>query len=200
MKATIIAIIFTFTAAGMMSSEAEARPNRRSYKKARSNRSDARTRRTRVVNRRQPARRNYRAPARRNYRKPVRRNYRKPVRRNYRKPVRNYRKPVRNYRKPHRNYRRPVARYYRPGYRSVVKTVTLTNSHSFTIRVAVRAGYSASCMANPVQSRQYLAPGTSVSVSTHGSYVCYRRLPTQYTAGSGWFSAVINSSYMRLWF
>lgn len=191
MKATVFAIIFTFTAAGVMSSEAEARPNRSSYKKARSHRSHVRTRRTTVV-RRQPARRSYRRPVR-NYRRPARRHFRRPARRHYRKPVRNYRTP-------NRYYRTPVGRYHRPGYRSVVNTVTLTNSHSFTIRVAVRAGHSPSCMANPVQSRQFLAPGSSVSVSTRGSYVCYRQLPTQYTAGSGWFSAVINSSYLRLWF
>ena len=85
-------------------------------------------------------------------------------------------------------------------YRSALKTVRLTNSHGFTIRVAVRAGNSSICSANPVLVRQVLAPGTSVFVSTRGRYVCYRRLPTRYNAGSGWYRAVINAGLMSLWF
>ncbi len=190
MKATILAIVITFAGAGVVAPEAEAQSRKRSYKKARRHRTNVRTpRRVRRPTRhyRKPARRHYRKPARRHYRKPARRHYRKPARRHYRKPAR-------------RHYRRPARRYYRPAYRSAVKTVTLTNSQSYGIRVAVRAGHSSVCSANPVQSRQFLAPGTSMSVSTYGSYVCYRQLPTRYTSGTAWYRAVVSVRFSRLWF
>jgi hypothetical protein len=203
MKATIFAISFIFLAAGVMASEADARSSRRSYNKATKARNHVRSRAPRGVRTRQPVRR-VRQPARSHYRKPVRRvrqparsHYRKPVRRQYRQPARtHYRKPVRRqYRQPRRYYRQPV-RYYGP----VSRSVTLTNGQNHAIRVAVRTGNSSICSANALQGRQFLAPGTSLSVSTLGSYVCYRQLPTRYSTGSGWYRAVVNVPFTRLWF
>jgi len=181
MKATIFAIMFTFSAAGVMIPEADARPNRRSYKKGPNSRHRVRTRTPRVVRKRQSVRR-VRQPTR-NYRQPTRSHYRQPARTHYRKPVRTH-------------YRRPVRRYYRPALR----TITLSNSHGFAIRVAVRAGNSSVCAQNPLQGRQFLAAGTSLSVSTRGSYVCYRQLPTRVSTGSGWYRAVVSAQFTQLWF
>ena len=202
MKATIFAVLFTFSTAGAMITEAEARPNRRSYKKAANprasnHRSRVRTRAPRAVRTRQPVRR-VRQPARR-VRQPARSHYRQPARSHYRQPARSYhRQPARShYRQPvRRYYRQPVRRYYL----QPVRTVSLINSNGYSIRVAVRAGNSSICSANPLQGRQYLAPGTSLTVSTRGSYVCYRQLPTRFSAGSGWYRAVITARFTRLSF
>jgi len=58
----------------------------------------------------------------------------------------------------------------RPVLWSAPKTVTLTNRHGYAIRVAVRAGNSAICLA------------------------------TLNSAGNGWSRAVINAGFSRLWF
>ena len=182
MKATIIAIAITFAASGFVSSDAEARSRSRS--------------RSNATNQRRPAR-TVRTPAR-TVRRPVR-NVRNRVR-NVRRPVRRVRRPVRRVRRPVRHVPTLIRRHYQPVYIPAVNTVTLSNDHGYAIQVEIRTGNSAFCSANPSQGSFLLNAGGSATVTTPGAYVCYRRLPTHYTAGSGWFRALINARYMSLRF
>ncbi|MFH2007980.1 MAG: hypothetical protein ABI333_15465 [bacterium] len=186
MKTTIItiAIAITFAASSIVSSEAEARTRNSSNSSARSQRQPARTTRT-------PAR-TTRTPAR---------TVRQPVK-HVRQPVRHVRQPVRHVRQPVRHVPTLVRRHYQPVYVPVVavNTVTLTNDHGYAISVELRAGNSAFCSANPSQGSVFLGAGDSTSVTTTAAYVCYRRLATNDTAGSGWFRALVNARYMSLLF
>jgi hypothetical protein len=196
MKATIIAIAITFAASGFVSSDAEARSRSRSRSNATNQRRPARTVRTPSRTVRRPVR-NVRKPVRR-VRRPVW-NVRKPVRR-VRKPVRRVRRPVRRVRRPVRHFPTLVRRHYQPVYIPAVNTITLANDHGYAIQVEIRTGNSALCSANPSQGSFSLNAGGSATVTTPAAYVCYRRLPTHCTAGTGWFRALVNARYMNLRF
>ena len=126
-------------------------------------------------------------------------NQRRPAR-TVRTPSRTVRRPVRNVRNRVRHVPTLIRRHYQPVYIPAVNTVTLSNDHGYAIQVEIRTGNSAFCSANPSQGSFLLNAGGSATVTTPGAYVCYRRLPTHYTAGSGWFRALINARYMSLRF
>lgn len=183
MKTAIIAIAFTFAAAGIMVPDsAEARPSRSGVRNSRASRSTPK----RAVRSAPRANRNV---TRRVVRSSTPRVNRNMTRRTNRRVVqpRRYRRPLRILPGRAHFHRFWQSGWYRPAQ------VTLTNYGHLAFTVRVRAGNSPVCVANPEVSAQVLVPGASLTIGTHDAYVCYQRVSLQYHAVSPWFRAMVTS-------